>query len=124
MRYTNFCQLYINKFLFFFNFLQEKQADHLSRLKEKISTPEGVPRLFDLIKVQDERMKLAFFAALGNTVVAKDIDQVDCKDEISCSLYQIIHTDVIIISMVHVILFENAYGKGFFIIIVKTWNSQ
>ncbi|KAK6129250.1 hypothetical protein DH2020_036959 [Rehmannia glutinosa] len=28
----------------------EKQANHLSRLKEKIVTPEGVPRLFDLIK--------------------------------------------------------------------------
>ncbi|KAL2499952.1 Structural maintenance of chromosomes protein 4 [Abeliophyllum distichum] len=53
----------------------EKQVDHLPRLKEKITTPEGVPRLFDLIKVQNERMKLAFFAALGNTVVAKDIDQ-------------------------------------------------
>lgn len=49
----------------------------MSRLKEKVSTPEGVPRLFDLIKVQDERTKLAFFAALGNTVVAKDIDQVN-----------------------------------------------
>lgn len=49
----------------------------MSRLKEKISTPEGVPRLFDLIKVQDESTKLAFFAALGNTVVAKDIDQVN-----------------------------------------------
>ncbi|PSS30465.1 Structural maintenance of chromosomes protein [Actinidia chinensis var. chinensis] len=53
----------------------EKQVDHLPRLKEKVSTPEGVPRLFDLIKVQDERMKLAFFAALGNTVVAENIDQ-------------------------------------------------
>ncbi|KAI3665873.1 hypothetical protein L6452_44508 [Arctium lappa] len=53
----------------------EKQVDHMSRMKEKVSTPEGVPRLFDLIKVQDERMKLAFFAAMGNTVVAKDIDQ-------------------------------------------------
>lgn len=41
-----------------------------------MSTPEGVPRLFDLVKVQDEKMKLAFFAALGNTIVAKDIDQV------------------------------------------------
>lgn len=56
--------------------LQEKQVNFLPRLTEKVSTPEGVPRLFDLIKVQDERMKLAFFAALGNTVVAKDIDQV------------------------------------------------
>ncbi|KAK4417662.1 Structural maintenance of chromosomes protein 4 [Sesamum alatum] len=53
----------------------EKQAHHVPRLKEKIVTPEGVPRLFDLIKVQDERMKLAFFAALGNTIVAENIDQ-------------------------------------------------
>ncbi|PIM99573.1 Structural maintenance of chromosome protein [Handroanthus impetiginosus] len=53
----------------------EKQANHAQRLKEKIVTPEGVPRLFDLIKVQDERMKLAFYAALGNTIVANDIDQ-------------------------------------------------
>ncbi|GER48317.1 structural maintenance of chromosomes protein [Striga asiatica] len=53
----------------------EKQSSHLPRLKEKVVTPENVPRLFDLIKVQDERMKLAFFAALGNTVVAKDLDQ-------------------------------------------------
>ncbi|KAF8409834.1 hypothetical protein HHK36_002352 [Tetracentron sinense] len=53
----------------------EKQVDHFHKLKEKVSTPEGIPRLFDLVKVQDERMKLAFFAALGNTVVAKDLDQ-------------------------------------------------
>lgn len=53
----------------------EKQGNHMSRMKEKVNTPEGVPRLFDLIKVKDERMKLAFFAAMGNTVVAKDIDQ-------------------------------------------------
>nr|GLL26602.1 structural maintenance of chromosomes protein 4 [Ipomoea trifida] len=53
----------------------EKQVDHLHRIKEKVTTPEGVPRLFDLVKVQDERLKLAFFAALGNTVVANDIDQ-------------------------------------------------
>lgn len=56
--------------------MQEKQVDHLHRIKEKVTTPEGVPRIFDLVKVQDERLKLAFFAALGNTVVANDIDQV------------------------------------------------
>ncbi|XLT40970.1 hypothetical protein HN873_072262 [Arachis hypogaea] len=53
----------------------EKQVDLLPMLKKKVSTPEGVPRLFDLVKVHDERMKLAFFAALRNTVVAKDLDQ-------------------------------------------------
>lgn len=57
-------------------FMQEKQASYMSKMKEKVSPPEGVPRLFDLIKVQDERMKLAFFAAMGNTVVANDIEQV------------------------------------------------
>lgn len=56
--------------------MQEKQLVHLSKLKAKVSTPEGVPRLFDLVKVQDDRMKLAFFAALGNTIVAKDLEQV------------------------------------------------
>lgn len=55
---------------------QEKQVDFLPNLKEKVQTPEGVPRLFDLVKVQEEKMKLAFYAALGNTVVAKDLDQV------------------------------------------------
>ncbi|KAJ1434075.1 Structural maintenance of chromosomes protein [Sesbania bispinosa] len=54
---------------------QEKQVDLLPMLKRNVSTPEGVPRLFDLVKVRDERMKLAFFAALRNTVVAKDLDQ-------------------------------------------------
>ncbi|KAL3622702.1 Structural maintenance of chromosomes protein 4 [Castilleja foliolosa] len=53
----------------------DKQAHHIPRLNEKIVTPEGVPRLFDLIKVQDERMKPAFFQAIGNTILAKDIDQ-------------------------------------------------
>lgn len=59
--------------------MKEKQVGHLPKLKEKVSTPEGVPRLFDLIKVQDERMKLAFYAALGNTVVAENLDQVMIK---------------------------------------------
>ncbi|KAH1233250.1 Structural maintenance of chromosomes protein 4 [Glycine max] len=58
------------------NYNMEKQVDLLSKLKKNVSTPEGVPRLFDLVKVQDERMKLAFFAALRNTVVAKDLDQM------------------------------------------------
>lgn len=45
-------------------------------MKQNVSTPEGVLRLFDLVRVKEERMRLAFFAALGNTVVAKDLDQV------------------------------------------------
>ncbi|KAH7671753.1 Structural maintenance of chromosomes protein [Dioscorea alata] len=53
----------------------EKQLDHKHKMKEKVITPEGVPRLFDLVTMKDEQLKLAFFAALGNTVVAKDLDQ-------------------------------------------------
>ncbi|OMO79282.1 RecF/RecN/SMC [Corchorus capsularis] len=53
----------------------EKQVDLLEKSKESVRTPEGVPRLYDLIKVKDERMRLAFFAALRNTIVAKDLDQ-------------------------------------------------
>ncbi|XP_042418803.1 structural maintenance of chromosomes protein 4-like [Zingiber officinale] len=53
----------------------ERQLDQLRKLKDKVKTPEGVPRLFDLVAVKDEKLKLAFFAALGNTVVAKDLDQ-------------------------------------------------
>lgn len=56
--------------------MQKEQVDHMPRLKEKVSTPEAVPRLFDLIKVQDEDLKPAFFQVMGNTVVAKDNEHV------------------------------------------------
>lgn len=56
--------------------VQEKQVDHLHKLNKKVQTPENVPRLFDLVTVKDERLKLAFFAVLGNTVVAEDLNQV------------------------------------------------
>lgn len=35
----------------------------------------GAPRLFDLVSVADAKIKLAFFYALRNTLVAKDLDQ-------------------------------------------------
>ena len=37
--------------------------------------PENVPRLFDLIKVQDERVKPAFYFGLRDTLVANNIEQ-------------------------------------------------
>jgi len=37
----------------------------------------GSPRLFDLIRVSDNALRPAFFYALRNTLVAKDVDQVD-----------------------------------------------
>ncbi|XP_047311246.1 structural maintenance of chromosomes protein 4 [Impatiens glandulifera] len=53
----------------------EKQVDHIYEMEKKVTAPEGVPRLFDLVNVKDERIKLAFYASLRNTFVAKDIDQ-------------------------------------------------
>ena len=56
--------------------LKEKQERHRDQLKRKVNTPEGVPRLFDLIKVKDERLKIGFYELMRNTVVAKDLEQV------------------------------------------------
>ncbi|KAJ1691122.1 hypothetical protein LUZ63_015277 [Rhynchospora breviuscula] len=53
----------------------ESQKKHMHRIKENVQTPEGVPRLFDLVTVKDEMFKLAFYEALKNAVVAKDLDQ-------------------------------------------------
>ncbi|XP_076766925.1 haspin [Xylocopa sonorina] len=53
----------------------EKQQHFLSKCKEKISTPENVPRLFDLIRVEDERVLPAFYYSLQDTLVANDLDQ-------------------------------------------------
>ena len=44
---------------------------------DKIATPENVPRLFDLIKPKDPRFAPAFFKAVGNTLVANDLEQAN-----------------------------------------------
>lgn len=53
----------------------EKQQHFLSRCKQKIQTPEGVPRLFDLIRVEDEKVLPAFYYGLQDTLVADNLDQ-------------------------------------------------
>ena len=42
-----------------------------------IETPEGVPRLFDLVKTKNEIFRPAFFSVLQNTLVAKDLEQAN-----------------------------------------------
>ena len=42
-----------------------------------VDTPEGVPRLFDLVKPKDECFRTAFFSVLQNTLVAKDLEQAN-----------------------------------------------
>ncbi|XP_071579415.1 structural maintenance of chromosomes protein 4 [Temnothorax nylanderi] len=53
----------------------EKQQRFQDKISQKIQTPENVHRLFDLIKVEDERVLLAFYYGLQNTLVAQNLDQ-------------------------------------------------
>ncbi|XP_056354222.1 structural maintenance of chromosomes protein 4 isoform X2 [Oenanthe melanoleuca] len=41
----------------------------------KIPTPENIPRLFDLVKVEDPKFRQAFYFALRDTLVAKTLDE-------------------------------------------------
>jgi len=45
-------------------------------MQESVSTPEGVPRLFDLVQCRDKALLPAFYYALRDTVVADDLEQV------------------------------------------------
>ncbi len=53
----------------------------LDRLAQKdlspIETPEGVPRLFDLVKAKDDQFRPAFYSVLQNTLVAEDLQQAN-----------------------------------------------
>ena len=42
---------------------------------DKNSLAAGVARLFDLIRIQDDSLRPAFFFALRNTLVAQDLEQ-------------------------------------------------
>jgi structural maintenance of chromosome 4 len=44
---------------------------------QPIATPENVPRLFDLVKPKDPKFAPAFYKALGNTLVAENMDQAN-----------------------------------------------
>ncbi|KAJ7072399.1 RecF/RecN/SMC [Mycena amicta] len=44
---------------------------------DKIPTPENVPRLFDLVKAKEPRFAKAFYKALGNTLVAENMEQAN-----------------------------------------------
>uniref|UniRef100_A0A182J7N8 Structural maintenance of chromosomes protein n=1 Tax=Anopheles atroparvus TaxID=41427 RepID=A0A182J7N8_ANOAO len=52
-----------------------KMDEYRQYCYSKIQTPENVPRLFDLIRVEDERVLPAFYFALRNTLVAENLDQ-------------------------------------------------
>ncbi|KAM8853656.1 structural maintenance of chromosomes protein 4 isoform 1-T2 [Synchiropus picturatus] len=45
------------------------------RLMAPITTPENSPRLFDMVRVQDQSVRPAFYFALRDTLVAQDMEQ-------------------------------------------------
>ncbi|XP_071085692.1 structural maintenance of chromosomes protein 4-like [Haliotis cracherodii] len=53
----------------------DKMQRWVEHTKRKITTPENVPRLFDLVKTKDAAILPAFYFALRDTLVAKDLDQ-------------------------------------------------
>ncbi|GBG74228.1 hypothetical protein CBR_g17940 [Chara braunii] len=53
----------------------EKQLHLQGEMNQRVQTPEGAPRLFDLVRVRDERLLPAFYFALRNTVVATNLDK-------------------------------------------------
>ncbi|XP_059483469.1 structural maintenance of chromosomes protein 4 [Neocloeon triangulifer] len=53
----------------------EQQQKFVRTMKDHFDAPENVPRLFDLIKVEDERVLPAFYFAVRNTLVAQNLDQ-------------------------------------------------
>ncbi|CAK0785709.1 hypothetical protein CVIRNUC_008920 [Coccomyxa viridis] len=55
--------------------LLDKQAHLAQKASEKVSPPEGVQRLFDLVQVRDSKLRPAFFYALGDTLVAQHLEQ-------------------------------------------------
>lgn len=57
------------------SFIALEKIQHLQRNCEKRQYPEGVSRLFDLVQVEDERVRVAFYFALRETLVAQDLSQ-------------------------------------------------
>jgi structural maintenance of chromosome 4 len=53
----------------------DKIAHLASRAEGSIQTPEGAPRLYDLIKPKDAKFRTAFYKAIGDTLVAESMDQ-------------------------------------------------
>lgn len=53
----------------------DKMARWKDHTKRKISTPENVHRLFDLVKTKNPEILPAFYFALRDTLVANDLDQ-------------------------------------------------
>ncbi|XP_041972452.1 structural maintenance of chromosomes protein 4 [Aricia agestis] len=74
----------------------DKQQHLVPQYQRKLSYPENVPRLFDLVKVKDERVLPAFYYALRETLVAADLEQAS-RIGYGATRYRVVtlHGDVI-----------------------------
>ncbi|GFH20092.1 structural maintenance of chromosomes protein [Haematococcus lacustris] len=53
----------------------EKQKHLAAAAAQQVDTPPGAPRLYDLVKIKDDKLRPAFFYAMGNTLVADSLDE-------------------------------------------------
>ncbi|KAH8308273.1 hypothetical protein KR059_009767 [Drosophila kikkawai] len=57
-------------------FITLDKVEHLRReATSRINTPENVARLYDLVQVEDDRVRTAFYFSLRNTLVSEDLEQ-------------------------------------------------
>lgn len=56
-------------------FIMLDKLHYLQDAMRPIETPEGAPRLFDLVKPKHERFLPAYYMAMRDTLVAKDLEQ-------------------------------------------------
>ncbi|XP_061390983.1 structural maintenance of chromosomes protein 4 [Musca vetustissima] len=57
------------------SFIALEKVAYLQNQSGPIHTPENAPRLYDLVRVEDERVLPAFYFALRNTLVSTDLEQ-------------------------------------------------
>ncbi|XP_037957693.1 structural maintenance of chromosomes protein 4 [Teleopsis dalmanni] len=56
------------------SFLALEKIKHYSKYSGRIETPENTPRLYDLLRVEDERVLPAFYFVLRDTLVADNLE--------------------------------------------------
>ncbi|XP_031624942.1 uncharacterized protein LOC116341786 [Contarinia nasturtii] len=56
-------------------FIALEKIEHYAEYAGPIQTPENASRLYDLVRIEDERLVAAFYFALRDTLVANDMDQ-------------------------------------------------
>jgi len=59
------------------SFIILEKIEYLRKNMGPLSAPEGVPRLYDLVKPKKQEYSTAFYFALRDCLVAKELEQVN-----------------------------------------------